>query len=1201
MSIRVYNRYLDLLFEIDRYQSLQFKRNYHGIGDFELHVNRYINGADTLEKGHLIALNKQSNKVGIILTKEIALDEGGKETENFKLTGYTLDGLMQRRITVPPSHTSHDRISGSAETVMKHYVYKNFVDTTKERQMPFLEIADSLGRGSHVKYESRYKTVSDELEKISINTGLGWGVFANFSTKKLIFDVIERKDLTQDNAQGNNPVFFSPEFETIKSQEFIDSDNDLRNVGFVGGQGEGVDRKIVKIGDVSGWDRIETFVDARDISDEDEETEEELTDEEVEELLIERGQKKMSDMETIFTLEAEIQSPNIDSPFIYERDYDLGDYVDVVNKSWNLTMTAPITEITEIYESDGFKLDAVFGRNRPTLISKLNDKFNELEGIEKQEAPEKVSVSYSKENKKYTEQKSQEDREYTDKQDEVYDEKAKKFTKEKANEALNDAIAEAVRQDELVRKDAQGYANKAEENAKSASVAREEYNERVEEIRQDISEQEKIVGELKGDVSEAVESIGDKVDAEYVDGQLQSKADKDGVYSKEETDGMFDNVVSVTEYETDQDGIIKDLKDQSSRITQTEKDISSKVDSSTYKQDKDSLETEIGNNKSSIEQNAKEIASKVSDSQYNTDKEGILKDISDNKSQITQTAEKVESKVDVSYVEGELGKIEVGGRNLASKSSNMNPYRSAEWDGYKLLIDSGEDDRQDGLEIEDDSFVKNENYVLSFKIKKTSGTIRNLAGHSTGYEVTKGVFIDGEKTGNSWSSGGSNSYPDDGEEHKVVVYLKYTKDTEKDSNTKLYIQPNRSSYDYEYTAEIWDIQLEKGNKATDWTPAPEDVQEEITSVRDYASDIEQTAKGIRTDVTAMGKDVKDNMEEVKKAHSSIDQNASAIEQRVKTTDFDEANERITDAEGELKTLAGEVSAKVSQKDFDNVEGRVEEAESELKLLPGEIDAKVEKDGVVGAINATPEELLIDFGRVKMEGALEARHIKSLNGLNVGDQFIVDSDGNVTFAGRMQALEGYFGDNLRLVDGKLEIVRPDGAVSTTDGMVKASQAIQGFDPMFMTMSLEDSGFRNTSFYNSNGYYFSGVAPLDGRESGFRDVRDSDYRSSIRIQRYQFLHSARYLVFTYRTREGTGSGFRGNMHEHLALIYDDKGEKLVDHTVKTNTAETVDLVVDLGTPDFTSRWFDFRIGWAKSWGTKDDYIYFRINNVLLTDFI
>lgn len=1071
MSIRVYNRYLDLLFEIDRYQSLQFKRNYHGIGDFELHVNRYINGADTLEKGHLIALNKRNNKVGIIQSKEIALDEGGKESENFKLTGYTLDGLMQRRITEPPSHTSHDRISGSAETVMKHYVYNNFIDTTKERQMPFLEIADSLGRGSHVKYESRYKTVSDELEKISINSGLGWGIFADFNTKKLIFDVIERKDLTQDNAQGNNPVFFSPEFETIKSQEFIDSDNELRNVGFVGGQGEGVDRKIVKIGDVSGWNRIETFVDARDISDEDEETEEELTDEEVEELLLERGQKKMADMETIFTLEAEILSPTTESPFIYEKDYDLGDYVDVVNKSWNLTMTAPITEITEIYEPDGFRLDAVFGRNRPTLISKLNDKFNELEGIEKQEAPERVSVSYSKENKEYTEQKSQEDREYTDEQDKVYDEKAQEFTEEKSNEALNDAIDEAIRQDELVRQDAEEYANQAKEDAVSESVAREifyervaEVNEQIESIVTDVSEKapiEYIDGELK--------VIEDKVD-EY-DLKIDEKADKTTVYTIEETDNKLDNYVGVTEFTTEIDGVVKDIEDQGTRIGQNEEAIELKANEDYVDNVENSLNTKIGN--------------------------------------VEVTAEG--AKISASEVRADLDGLEIGGvnyvRHFNSGAWSINETHTDIISDTKVEI-KGEQDSWKTITL-DINGEKNTTYTFSVKGNGFFGI-----GQAKNANVSGWVEFDGRTT--------------------------YTFTTSKDeSNVRIQLSNNKNEGKFVFIKP----QLEKGNRATDWSPAPEDIEGHI----------------------------------------------------------EEVSGRVETLDASVETLAGEVSLKASQSVVDSLEGRVSDAEGELSVLPGEIEAKVSRDGVVGAINASPEELLIDFGRVKMEGALEARHIKSLNGLNVGDQFIVDGKGNVVFAGKLQAKEGYFGDNLRLVDGKLEIVRPDGAVSTTDGMVKGSQSVGGINPMYMSDAIETSGYRYNAFDELSGYFFSKVGRLDGRDSMYRDVRNSDYRSSVRIQRFYFVHAARYLIITYRSRTGEGQGYSGNAHRHLALVYDEDDSKLVDHNVPKNTIETVDLIVDLGPPKYNSRWIDFRIGFASGWGNKNDYIRFRINNVVQTDFL
>jgi hypothetical protein len=399
MPVKAFTPFMDFLAETDNYSSLQFTRKYHEYGQFELHINRYMHDADKFDKGTLIMLNKETNKAGIILHKEIALDQNGKATENWKLTGVTLQGIMMRRVTVPPADTGYDRKSGDAETVMKHYVERNFINPDDpKRKIPQLEIAPNLHRGSHVEWESRYKRLSDELANISKLSGLGWTIYVDMVKKKWIFDVVEGRNLTQEQ-QEHSPVFFSPEFGTVKSQQFTDSSLNYRNFGYVGGQGEGEEREIVTVGEAEGFNRIETFIDARDV---DTETDEGSNGES----LIERGQRKLDEMQTELYLEAEILTPitketrnhnpnstvkMIATPFEYEKDFDLGDNVPVLNKSWGIMMTAPITEFKEIYESNGFQLEGTFGESQPTLISKINKKFDELSGVEQQEAPAKYA------------------------------------------------------------------------------------------------------------------------------------------------------------------------------------------------------------------------------------------------------------------------------------------------------------------------------------------------------------------------------------------------------------------------------------------------------------------------------------------------------------------------------------------------------------------------------------------------------------------------------------------------------------------------------------------------------------------------------------------------------------------------------------------------------------------------------------------
>ncbi|SET02624.1 virus ReqiPepy6 Gp37-like protein [Salinibacillus kushneri] len=454
LPIRVYTPFIDLVMETDNYSSLQFERDFYGVGSFELHINKYMHGADAFKKGNIIVLDKQKHKAGIILTKEIALDQNGKETENWKITGYSLKGIITRRITVPPDNKSHDQISGDAETVMKHFIDKHFITPEDpERKMPQLEIAPNLHQGDYIEYESRYKKVSDELEAIGKRTGLGWMVYADTKNKKFIFDVLKSKDLRQNNTEGNSPVVFSPEFGTVKSQHFSDSDKEYKNSAYVGGQGEGEERKIVEIGDEEkGLDRIETFIDARDIGNS-EGSEEELSEDEIEQQLIERGELKLSEMQNKLYLEAQILTPvteNINripngqkivrTPFEYEVDFDLGDRVSILNKSWGVKMAAPITKFLEVHEAGGFRLEATFGESLPTFITKIKNKFDELNGVEKQEIPAKFAKIQAQEAKEYSDGQLSKEQQERVKQAQENLEESKRYASEESKEAEQNAI-----------------------------------------------------------------------------------------------------------------------------------------------------------------------------------------------------------------------------------------------------------------------------------------------------------------------------------------------------------------------------------------------------------------------------------------------------------------------------------------------------------------------------------------------------------------------------------------------------------------------------------------------------------------------------------------------------------------------------------------------------------------------------------------
>ena len=57
-----------------------------------------------------------------------------------------------------------------------------------------------------------------------------------------------------------------------------------------------------------------------------------------------------------------------------------------------------------------------------------------------------------------------------------------------------------------------------------------------------------------------------------------------------------------------------------------------------------------------------------------------------------------------------------------------------------------------------------------------------------------------------------------------------------------------NTYHKEATKSVWDVKIEKGNVATDWSPAPEDTDGIITEAK---ATFERTAEGLRTDLSAI--------------------------------------------------------------------------------------------------------------------------------------------------------------------------------------------------------------------------------------------------------------------------------------------------------------------------------------------------------------
>lgn len=225
----------------------------------------------------------------------------------------------------------------------------------------------------------------------------------------------------------------------------------------------------------------------------------------------------------------------------------------------------------------------------------------------------------------------------------------------------------------------------------------------------------------------------------------------------------------------------------------------------------------------------------------------------------------------------DVSDIQIGGRNLAKKgcialwddSATFNDDTFSE-DG-SVVFSRKSAAANSGVII--DRYVnyeKDEHYIVSFKMRVTSGTVNSFYLWNGKGHTNNSVYVDGIKSGTLHAD---VSFPTDDQYHQITAYFTatgttFTEASDIDINHHLILQPIKGTA-ATYTVQLLNFKIEKGNKATDWTPAPEDVQTAILSTKSEISDVSL----------------------------KVDNNKQAIEQRVEKTTYQQ----------DLKLVKGDIS------------------------------------------------------------------------------------------------------------------------------------------------------------------------------------------------------------------------------------------------------------------------------------------------------
>lgn len=361
MNLRILDKNLNFVGEIDNYSSATIVRKYQDVETITIKLDESKEHSEKLIRGAFVFVDDKYHKFFRIYKRKAITGDG---TVKIEAVGKSAMKFLAQRITVPPAGQASETYTAATDDIAKRYIKSACINNADPgMNIGLLTVAAERALGTVLTDETRYKTLSAEVQRLIKIDSLGFKATFNPTSKKAEIEIYKGNDRSQENTEGNPPVIFATKYDNLKSAEIEDSDLNTINYSIVGGKGEGPTRIMATAenGSTAGIDRHCTFVNASSIDD--------LTE------LTNKGKEKFS--ETGLTVDADIET-NANQE--YEEDYDLGDIVSVA--VGNTSIDTRIIEVSEVYSGGARQINVIFGNSPITIkntISNTNSRLSVLE------------------------------------------------------------------------------------------------------------------------------------------------------------------------------------------------------------------------------------------------------------------------------------------------------------------------------------------------------------------------------------------------------------------------------------------------------------------------------------------------------------------------------------------------------------------------------------------------------------------------------------------------------------------------------------------------------------------------------------------------------------------------------------------------------------------------------------------------------
>lgn len=340
---------------VDDYQSFNFTRSYSECGEWQLTLNGSTKNAQLIKEMDYISMG--NGVCGVV--EQLESNVGSNNTITYK--GSELKGITSSRIIMPPAGKAYLTIKKNPALVILDILNSQIADCADpNRNIPNVRIDSSIevDTAQKIEFNGRFSNVYDEIADIATAYNIGWYAAieqkqSNSQYAEIVFYVYSGVD-RKKNQSTNSRFILSYSNDNIEQSnyQYIDT---IPNTALIAGQGEGTDRKTYIINNTSaGLGRKEVYIDARDIEDDS--------------LLPQRGKEKLAEYGEANSYQITL-SRSLSKQ--YHSAFELGDIGTIQDDILDLSIDFRLTEITEIYESDDFRLEVVCGYDKKDLGSAI--------------------------------------------------------------------------------------------------------------------------------------------------------------------------------------------------------------------------------------------------------------------------------------------------------------------------------------------------------------------------------------------------------------------------------------------------------------------------------------------------------------------------------------------------------------------------------------------------------------------------------------------------------------------------------------------------------------------------------------------------------------------------------------------------------------------------------------------------------------